>query len=94
MAMSKSVELAYLALTSTDKTEFDRQHLLKEAIELAYQCFKDWCLTDDALNAHILELKSFGAVACKPTGSGSGGYVLSLWSKEPPPEMSDKLIPA
>ncbi len=94
MTMSKSVELAYQALTSTDKAELDRQHQLKEAIELAYQCFKDWCLTDDALNAHILELKKLGAIACKPTGSGSGGYVLSLWSKEPPPEVNDRLIPA
>jgi mevalonate kinase len=38
-------------------------------------------------------LKKAGAVAVKPTGSGGGGYVLSLWTTQPPEELLSKLIP-
>ncbi len=77
--MSKSVNMAYKALTST-KVELD---LLKQSIDMAYQCFIDWGLVGEGLKQHIDLLKSSGAIAAKPTGSGSGGYVLSLWKSAP-----------
>lgn len=92
--MSESVELAYQALTNSSLTETMRTNELVKAIDLAYQCFQDWQLTDDALNTHISQLKKAGAIACKPTGSGSGGYVLSLWRNKPSKELLKTLIPA
>lgn len=48
-------------------------------IQLAEDCFKRWGLITGTLSQHIETLKAQGALAVKPTGSGGGGYVLSLW---------------
>ena len=66
---------------------------LAEALELASTCFKDWGLVEGPLQTHMEWLKSQGAVAVKPTGSGKGGYVLSLWKQRPPATLNEKLIP-
>lgn len=66
---------------------------LKKALELAGDCFEQWGLNEGAPAAHLRWLKEKGAVAVKPTGSGGGGYVLSLWSQEPPEEVLSQLIP-
>lgn len=58
--------------------------LLAQSIEQAAKCFKDWGLVSQELENHILLLKQNGALAVKPTGSGDGGFVLSLWDKLPP----------
>ena len=39
------------------------------------------------------DLMLAGASACKPTGAGVGGFVLSLWSSPPPALLHDRLIP-
>ncbi len=67
---------------------------LKKGIEKASQVFSDWGLIDAATANHMDALKALGAVAVKPTGSGGGGYVLSLWNNEPPKENSLNLIRA
>lgn len=67
--------------------------LLKQAIEKAASCFEDWELNAGMPAEHIQFLKSKGAIAVKPTGSGGGGYVLSLWDRTPPTEIMDQLIP-
>ena len=66
---------------------------LKKCIELGYECFNKWNLIDPSTQNHINELTSLGAAAYKPTGSGLGGYVLSLWEHKPE-QNSVPLIPA
>ncbi len=67
--------------------------LLSQSIEDAASCFKQWGLIDGAVEQHMTQLRESGAVATKPTGSGGGGYVLSLWQTEPSPEIREQLIP-
>ena len=67
--------------------------LLCEAIQKAAYCFEAWGLVEGVPSQHISMLKQAGASAVKPTGSGDGGYVLSLWSQEPPTELQKALIP-
>ncbi|WP_131783234.1 mevalonate kinase family protein [Legionella gresilensis] len=57
--------------------------LLTEAINESSECFEAWGLISENLFHHIHLLLAQGALAVKPTGSGGGGYVLSLWDKEP-----------
>lgn len=52
-------------------------------MNLALDCFRSWGLTKGSVDEHIQELISEGALAVKPTGSGGGGYVLSLWKEWP-----------
>ena len=58
---------------------------LSEAINKAKICFTQWGLASGKVEQHINQLLETGALAAKPTGSGDGGYVLSLWA-EPAPE--------
>jgi mevalonate kinase len=69
------------------------QESLRRALELAASCFTDWDLTEGELGRHMKELKSAGALAVKPTGSGGGGFALSLWDGEPQKRLRDILIP-
>lgn len=55
------------------------QQELAEAIHTANNCFQQWGLLQGQLKQHIQMLINQGALAAKPTGSGGGGYVLSLW---------------
>lgn len=64
---------------------------LIESLELAGKCFEQWGLNEGAPAEHIALLRKSGAVAVKPTGSGGGGYVLSLWDQTPPQNLN--LIP-
>lgn len=52
-----------------------------ETIEKAHSCFEDWDLVPMEAEQHIQWLRSQGAKACKMTGSGGGGYILSLWEQ-------------
>lgn len=58
--------------------------LLQEAIEESAACFKAWGLVSENLSQHMNSLHQHGAIAAKPTGSGGGGYVISLWENTPP----------
>jgi mevalonate kinase len=88
--MRESVELAEAALHDTTPQGFDR---LAHALDLARDCFYQWGLCEGALDQHLKVLSRAGAYALKPTGSGGGGYVLSLWREEPPMEIMPLLIP-
>ncbi len=71
--MRESVLLAHHALEKRDLVA------LQEAINLAHHCFKQWRLITPRQQEQIQILKKAGALAVKPTGSGGGGHLLSLW---------------
>lgn len=56
-------------------------HLLQSAIIQGHACFKQWGLIPPPVADHIQYLYEEGAKAVKPTGSGNGGFVLSLWDE-------------
>ena len=47
---------------------------------MAKDCFEQWGLIDSSVQAEMDRLSAQGALAVKPTGSGGGGYLLSLWA--------------
>lgn len=81
--MLQSFELAREALARPNEFEKLRQSLL-----LGNSCFERWGLISQELREHMAYLQKNGALAVKPTGSGDGGFVLSLW-KAPPRETMD-----
>lgn len=83
--MHESVTLAADALTHSGPEALPR---LVKAIEQAAHCFSDWGLLSDTLKTHMALLRTQGALAVKPTGSGKGGYVLSLWGCTPPADLA------
>ncbi|MGE4132774.1 MAG: mevalonate kinase [Bdellovibrionales bacterium] len=91
LQMRDAVDLADQALRKSESVGFES---LKVALELAGGCFEEWGLCHGDLALHIRQLREAGAVAAKPTGSGGGGYVLSLWDAEPPLSLQPLLIPA
>jgi mevalonate kinase len=88
--MREAVSMAYESLISDGASNFEN---LKQSILLARSCFDDWRLTEGELGRHMAWLEASGAVAVKPTGSGGGGFALSLWSSRPSPVIESKLIP-
>ncbi len=88
LQMGQSEQLAEKALSSNVETGM---RFLIESIQLAGSCFEGWGLTAGALQNHMDDLVKRGALAVKPTGSGAGGYVLSVWLQDPPTDLG--LIP-
>lgn len=88
--MKRAVEMSLKAFQLSEK---DGTAMLAEAMDLASQCFQQWGLSEGAPQKQMDWLLENGAVAVKPTGSGGGGYVLSLWAQNPPEEIAKKLIP-
>ena len=88
--MKDAVELSLKAITMN---ESEGMPLLAKAMDLASQCFHQWGLSEGAPQKQMDWLTENGALAVKPTGSGGGGYILSLWKQSPPEEITKKLIP-
>lgn len=65
---------------------------LSKAMSLAAGCFQQWGLVSENLEKHMNQLKKNGALAVKPTGSGGGGYVISLWHKPPVMNLAYEMI--
>jgi len=84
--MKKSVDLFKEGLSNPSESVWI------QAMELAQSCFQDWGLIPPEAEKHLIELKQQGALSCKMTGSGGGGYVLSLWRNDPPAEIIKNLI--
>ena len=88
--MREAVEEARLALAGAgDERSF---HALADALRKARSCFDRWGLASGEMGVHLGDLMRQGAVAAKPTGSGDGGYVLSLWKTPPPETLRSQLI--
>lgn len=66
--------------------------ILQEAMILANDCFEQWGLTKGPPDDHMRTLRNAGAIAVKPTGSGAGGFVLSLWKDNPPEYIRSQLL--
>lgn len=88
--MRQAVQMAEEALlVNSESAGFP---VLVSAIELARTCFERWGLASGEIGSHMESLVKAGAQAVKPTGSGDGGYVLSLWNEPPPPVLVPSLI--
>jgi mevalonate kinase len=83
--MTQSVELCERALALD---EAEGLKVLKQGMDLALDSFEQWGLTRGSVQDHLQMLRTAGAYAVKPTGSGDGGYILSLWENQPPMGLS------
>jgi len=82
--MSDAVAMCEAALLSP---KVEGLALLTKALQEAESCFEQWGLVQGTLQKHLKKLHDAGALAAKPTGSGQGGYTLSLWEKPPPEQL-------
>lgn len=81
------------ALTALQDPSSQALFLLKQAFDLAQECFVEWGLIPPKIAEEIAILQSRGAIAVKPTGAGNGGSILSLWREEPDDELRKELMP-
>lgn len=58
-------------------------NLWAETMSEAHHCFEQWGLINEVVAEHSHALQKAGALAVKLTGSGGGGYMLSLWNQAP-----------
>ncbi|MFN7905906.1 MAG: mevalonate kinase, partial [Pseudobdellovibrionaceae bacterium] len=65
--------------------------VLIQSIETAQKCFSKWDLCPASMQKEMDRLKALGALAVKPTGSGGGGFILSLWSAVPDQKLVSEL---
>lgn len=89
LQMQESVRLLEKALRVS---EYEGLDLLITGIQRAEDCFEKWGLVSEALKTQSDLLKTKGAIACKPTGSGGGGFLFSLWKSDPPADLPVDLI--
>ena len=81
LQMKQAVDICKAVLA--EKESPDSIPKLIEALNLGRKCFESWDLITPKLQNHIQDLEKQGALAVKPTGSGGGGFVLSLWNQQP-----------
>ncbi len=90
LKMAESVAMCLEAL-ETPYHEIHSLNKLTHGMELANACFKEWGLITPAMEIVAHRLYQQGALAVKPTGSGGGGFLLSLWQNPPPNIQSDEI---
>ena len=84
-------QAVFEARKSLEEHTDNSETMLAKAINNAAECFLQWGLVSTSLSQHMQKLRDKGAIAVKPTGSGGGGYVISLW-KSIPKEIDIDLI--
>lgn len=90
LQMKRSVELCEKALLSPESE--GGFELLQEGLSLGQQCYEQWELVTPEVSKAISILTEAGAVQCKLTGSGGGGYLIGLWKEEPTLEVQKQLL--
>jgi mevalonate kinase len=74
-AMTELVNAGELALQGKDLAA------LAEQMNAAHEIFREWNLVPYAVEKQRSELLNAGALAAKLTGSGDGGFLLTLWQE-------------
>lgn len=88
--MKKSSRLAQEGLLSRNPEK--QTELLIESFQAALFCFEKWGLVNSEMQYHMRGLTNQGALAVKPTGSGKGGHILSLWPSSDMAEGAESLL--
>lgn len=70
--------------------ENNKADLIVKGLTMAEKVFSRWALETEKMKSTMEDLKSRGALAVKPTGSGLGGYILSFWERERFESLKDK----
>jgi mevalonate kinase len=78
---SQAIDHKMVTAVKMCETAFQEKNLelLAQAISMACEAYEEWGLIDPLSQALIKKLLDSGAMAVKPTGSGLGGFLLSLW---------------
>ncbi len=90
--MGMAVDIMKQLLLVSPQDEAKALAEMSLAIQKARSCFETWGLTEGAVAREMQQMMDLGALAVKPTGSGGGGYILSLWAQEPPLSLRSRLI--
>lgn len=88
--MGLSVETCQAALLQTEADGFDT---LAEGLRLGQECYEKWDLVTPEVAKAVNFLKENGAIQCKLTGSGGGGYLMGLWKQAPAADVLKELLP-
>ena len=81
--MSHAVSMGREALASAEGYA-----KLKMAMQQARDCFEQWELFPKEVREAAKKLELAGAGAVKPTGSGGGGFLVSVWDRIPPADLN------
>ena len=57
--------------------------MILESLEVGAELMRELSVVGDAVEVTMDAIKAAGALACKPTGSGGGGFVVALLSDDP-----------
>ncbi len=83
MDLDQRMKEAVLFCAEAMQGDSSQLPLLQKGIQQAATCFQGWGLDTGGVRNEMERVLQAGALAVKPTGSGGGGYVLSLWEQEP-----------
>ena len=93
-ALSVDAEMQASVVQAIDALKNRTQNALialSQAMNRASDCFVTWGLVSDALKNKMQILRDAGALAVKPTGSGLGGMIISLWKDPIIPQIDNTL---